>query len=112
MSDNENKFTAKSSVAVEDGMNFRLPGPLDKGVAEVDKLLANAKGNLGLDFADCTFISVDGLEWLEEMLLLAQSKGVTVRFSNVTPSVYKVFKVAHIDSVMQSCGLPISGPVC
>lgn len=112
MSEKQNKFSVKSGTAVEDGMNYRLPGPLDKGVAEVDKLLANAKGNLGLDFADCTFISVDGLEWLEEMLLRAQSKGVTVSFSNVTPSVYKVFKVAHIDSVMKACGLPVSGPVC
>ncbi|HNB23606.1 MAG TPA: STAS domain-containing protein [Candidatus Melainabacteria bacterium] len=106
------KSKKKETTAVKDAVSFRLPGPLVKSLDEVDKLLAADKGDLKLDFADCTFISVEGLEWLEEMLLRAQSKGVTVTFSNVTPSVYKVFKVAHIDSVMGACGLPISGPVC
>lgn len=106
------KSKKKESAAVKEAVSFRLPGPLVKGLDDVDKLLAAGNGDLKLDFADCTFISVDGLEWLEEMLLRAQSKGVTVTFSNVTPSVYKVFKVAHIDSVMGACGLPISGPVC
>lgn len=108
----EKSKKAESANAVKNGMNFRLPGPLMKGLDDVDKLLAAGKGDLALDFSDCTFISVEGLEWLEEMLLRAQSKGTNVSFSNVTPSVYKVFKVAHIDSVMGACGLPISGPVC
>lgn len=106
------KTASQSASAVKEGNKFRLPGPLVKSLDDVDKLLATISGDLQLDFADCTFISVEGLEWLEEMLLRAQSKGVTVTFSNVTPSVYKVFKVAHIDSVMGACGLPISGPAC
>jgi len=108
----EKKKANKEAGAVKEAMKFRLPGPLLKGVDDVDKLLASGSGDLLLDFSDCTFISVEGLEWLEEMLLRAQSKSVSVTFSNVTPSVYKVFKVAHIDSVMGACGLPISGPVC
>lgn len=106
------KSKKKETGAAREAVSFRLPGPLVKGVDEVDKLLAEGNGDLKLDFADCTFISVEGLEWLEEMLLRAQSRGVVITFSNVTPSVYKVFKVAHIDSVMSACGLPISGPVC
>ena len=108
----EKKKSKESSTATKDAAQFRLPGPLVKSLDEVDKLLASGSGDLNLDFSDCTFISVDGLEWLEEMLLRAQSKGVSISFSNVTPSVYKVFKVAHIDSVMGACGLPISGHVC
>lgn len=108
----EKSKKTKESGAVKELMNFRLPGPLVKCLDDVDKLMASNLGDLLLDFSDCTFISVEGLEWLEEMLLRAQSKGVSVSFSNVTPSVYKVFKVAHIDSIMGACGLPISGPVC
>ncbi|MBA3994294.1 MAG: hypothetical protein C0469_12270 [Cyanobacteria bacterium DS2.3.42] len=108
----KSKKSKDSGAAVKDSVSFRLPGPLIKGLDDVDKLMASNSGDLALDFSDCTFISVEGLEWLEEMLLRAQSKGVSVNFTNVTPSVYKVFKVAHIDSVMGACGLPISGPVC
>ncbi len=108
----KSKKSKDSGAAVKDSVGFRLPGPLMKGLDDVDKLMASNSGDLALDFSDCTFISVEGLEWLEEMLLRAQSKGVSVTFSNVTPSVYKVFKVAHIDSIMGACGLPISGPVC
>lgn len=112
MTEKSKKSKESGTAAVKDTVKFRLPGPLVKCLDEVDKLMASNSGDLLLDFSDCTFISVEGLEWLEEMLLRAQSKGVTVTFSNVTPSVYKVFKVAHIDSIMGACGLPISGPVC
>lgn len=106
------KKKKENGGSVKEQMSFRLPGPLVRGLDDVDRLLASGSGDLLLDFSDCTFISVEGLEWLEEMILRAQSKSVSVNFSNVTPSVYKVFKVAHIDSVMSACGLPISGPVC
>ncbi len=108
----KSKKSKEAGAAVKETIKFRLPGPLVKGLDDVDKLMAANSGDLLLDFSDCTFISVEGLEWLEEMLLRAQSKGVSVTFSSVTPSVYKVFKVAHIDSIMGACGLPISGPVC
>lgn len=91
---------------------YSLNGPLERAIDEVDRLLATGKIDLKLDFSDCRFITVDGLEWLEEMLLRAQSQGANVSFANVSPAVYKVFKVAHIDSVMKACGAPVMGPVC
>ena len=67
-----------------------------------------------LDFTGCKFISVDGLEWLEELLLRSDSLGSKVVFTNLVPPVYKVFKVAHIDSLLRACGAPsqVSEPFC
>ncbi len=84
-----------------------------RGVDEVDRLLAAGSGNLELDFTEVNFISVEGLEWLEELQLRAQSQGATVTFINLQPEQYKVFKVAHIDSLLKACGAPMrSGPSC
>ena len=92
---------------------FMLPGSLNRALVEVDATLAGGSSDLLLDFVDCTFVSVDGLEWLEELLLRADSGGALVEFKNVRPSIYKVFKVAKIDAVLRACGGPApSGPVC
>ena len=92
---------------------FLMPPQLAKQVDDVDLTLANGNVDLILDFSQCKFISVEGLEWLEELLLRAQSISSQVHLKNVIPSVYKVFKVARIDSVLKACGgkMP-SGPVC
>jgi len=92
---------------------FKLPETLEKGLDAVDRLLAPGNVDLNLDFADVTFISVDRLEWLEELLLRAKSYGAIVGFSNVRPEQYKVFKVVKIDSILEACGaLAQSGPAC
>lgn len=92
---------------------FMMPPSLNRQVDEVDLTLANGQVDLLLDFGGCNFISVDGLEWLEELLMRAQSLGANVNLKSVKPSVYKVFKVAKIDSVLKACGgASASGPVC
>ncbi|MFA6211218.1 MAG: STAS domain-containing protein [Candidatus Obscuribacterales bacterium] len=103
---------AKQSRQVE---KVRIMGELERGLDHVDKILATGKTDVELDFSACTFISVDGLEWLEEFLLRADSLKSTVTFVNVQSPVYKVFKVAHIDSLMRACGSPnqdAQGLVC
>ncbi len=92
---------------------FVLPGSLNRALVEVDVTLASGNSDIVLDFADCKFISVDGVEWLEELLLRADSADAKVELKNVTPSIYKVFKVAKMDSILRSCGgnAP-TGPVC
>jgi hypothetical protein len=93
----------------------RVLGSLDKGLDDVDRLLAQGKNDLELDFGACKFISVEGLEWLEELLLRADSASTKVRFVNLQPTQYKVLKVAHIDSLMRACGAPgaeASTPQC
>lgn len=84
----------------------RITGHLTRRIDEVDKLLASGKTNLEIDFSACPFISVEGLEWLEEMLMRANSQQATVRFINIPPTLYKVFKVAHIDSILEASGSP------
>jgi len=104
--------SGKTSKSIE---RVRILGALEKGLDDVDLLLASGKGDLELDFGACNFISVDGLEWLEELLLRAESHGANVRFVNLQPPQYKVLKVAHIDSLMRACGAPgkdASGPAC
>lgn len=90
-----------------------MPPVLNRQIDEVDLTLAAGSSNLILDFGTCIFISVDGLEWLEELLMRAGSLQSKVQLKNVKPSVYKTFKIARIDSVLQACGgaMP-SGPVC
>jgi hypothetical protein len=92
---------------------FPVPEKLSRSIDEVDRMLAGGKLDLSLDFSSCKFVSVEGLEWLEELLLRASSLSAEVRLSNVAPSIYKVFKVARIDNVLKACGaLTTSGPVC
>jgi hypothetical protein len=90
-----------------------ISGPLERGIDQIDRKLATGV-SLIIDFNGCKFITVDGLEWLEELLLRSDSLGSTVEFVNLTPSVYKVFKVAHIDSLLRACGSPsaLSAPNC
>jgi anti-anti-sigma regulatory factor len=92
----------------------RITGTLDRSVEEADRLLAADKADILLDFSDCPFVTVDGLEWLEELLLRAESKKHTVSIDSVPPSVYKVFKVSHIAPILRACGSPTlpNGPVC
>jgi len=92
---------------------FNVKGSISKSISDVDRLLASGKIDLTLDFKEATFVSVDGLEWLEELLLRSQSLQAKVSFVNVSPEIYKVFKVAHIDSLLEACGaLSQSGPAC
>ena len=84
----------------------KLSGSLHRAVDEVDRHLALGNSDMVIDFSQCTFISVEGLEWLEEMLMRASSHGAHVRFVHLPPKIYKVFKVAHIDSILAACGSP------
>ena len=91
---------------------YSIPALLERGIDQVEQLLASGN-NVILDFRGCTFITVAGIEWLEEILLRAQSAQVSVQFINLRPTVYKVFKVAHIDSLLKACGAPgPTGRVC
>jgi hypothetical protein len=92
---------------------YKIPEQLARPIDEVDHMLAGGNLQLNLDFVDCTFITVEGLEWLEELLMRASSLSSTIELTNVLPSIYKTFKVARIDSVLKACGgSSISGPVC
>jgi anti-anti-sigma regulatory factor len=105
----------KSSAKTETIEKVFIAGALEKGLSDVDRLLASGKSDLQLDFAGCNFISVDGLEWLEELVMRADSQGKNIRFVNLHPAQYKVLKVAHIDSLMRACGAPgkeASAPAC
>lgn len=94
----------------------KITGELRGSVDEIDKLLASGTVDLTIDFTACTFISVEGLEWLEEMLMRAGSLQANVSFVNMPPPIYKVFKVAHIDSILHASGSPppasSGAPVC
>lgn len=91
-----------------------LAGSLDRSVEQVDRILASDTAHIVLDFTNCTFITVEGLEWLEELLLRAESKKHDITIKNVPPKVYKVFKVSHTDSILRACGAPAtsSGSEC
>jgi hypothetical protein len=92
---------------------FKMPEQLMRAVDDVDRILAGGNVDLKLDFSNCTFISVDGVEWLEEILMRASSLSADVELMNIAPSVYKVFKIARIDSIVKACGgMSASGPVC
>ena len=89
-----------------------ISGALERGIDQIDKTLASGVDMI-IDFSDCTFVSVDGLEWLEELMLRATSLQSTVRMVKMRPTVYKVFKVAHIQSLLKACDSPVPrGPVC
>jgi anti-anti-sigma regulatory factor len=85
---------------------YKISGSLNRAIDEVDRLLAAGGAPLVIDFSHCTFVSVEGLEWLEEMLMRASSHSDQVRFINLPPTIYKVFKVAHIDNILAACGSP------
>ena len=91
---------------MNENQTCKITGQLRSSVDEIDKLLATGKVDLTIDFTACTFISVEGLEWLEEMLMRAASLQANVNFVNMPPPIYKVFKVAHIDSILQASGSP------
>jgi anti-anti-sigma regulatory factor len=101
---------------MKENQTRRITGQLRGSVDEIDKLLASGAGDLTLDFSACAFISVEGLEWLEEMLMRATSLQANVSFVNMPPPLYKVLKVAHIDSLLQASGSPRpaswSAPAC
>jgi hypothetical protein len=89
-----------------------ITGSLERGIDHIDKALASGV-DLILDFSECTFITVEGLEWLEELMLRATSLQSSVRMVKIKPTVYKVFKVAHIQSLLKACDSPAPrGPVC
>jgi len=92
------------------GTPTRIFGQLTRAVDEIDRLLASGIADLTIDFTACTFISVEGLEWLEELLMRAESSKTVVNFVNVPPAIYKVFKVAHIASISRACGSPNNFP--
>lgn len=96
---------AEQAVEARRNEVLQIQGPLERGIDHIDRTLATGV-NLTLDFANCKFITVEGLEWLEELLLRSDSLGSKVVFTNLVPSVYKVFKVAHIDSLLRACGAP------
>lgn len=92
---------------------FDVVGTLEHPIDQVDHTLATGLIDLTLDFSGCTFLSVGGIEWLEEILLRADSLKSKVYFVNLNPSIYKVLKVAHIDSLLKACGAPApNGPTC
>jgi hypothetical protein len=93
---------------------FQMPAKLSRALDEVDRLLAPGNLDLVLDFMGCDFITVEGLEWLEELLLRADSLSSQVRLDHVPPAIYKVFKVSRIDDVLRACagGAKPAGPVC
>ena len=92
---------------------FVMPDQLLRAVDEVDRTLAGGDTDVNLDFVDCKFISVEGVEWLEELVMRSTSLSAKVEFTNVLPSIYKVFKIARMDSLTKACGgMSNSGPVC
>jgi anti-anti-sigma regulatory factor len=90
----------------EAGETVAIVGRLDRSVEAADRLLAADQSDIVIDFSQCSFVTVDGLEWLEELMLRASSKKHTVSFTGIPPSIYKVFKVSHIDGILRACGAP------
>jgi len=93
----------------------KITGSLIGPQPEIDKLIASGKQDLVIDFSECVFISVPGLEWLTDMLSKAGAAGIKVNYVAIPPTLYKVFKVARISNILDACGSPIapaSGQVC
>ena len=94
--------------------NYKIVGDLVRNNEAVEKLITTGQ-DLCIDFSGCTFVSVAGLEWLESMLLKAGSGKVNVTFTGMPPTLYKVFKVAHVESILNACGSPTGSarnPAC
>ncbi len=92
----------------------KVPAIFNGEIQGAKKLAAETESPVLINFAECTFITVDGLEWLEEFVTSVEASGKHCRFQNMTPSIYKVFKVARIDCLLRSCGAPAiaEGAVC
>ncbi len=88
----------------------KIVGSLLRNDEALEKVIASGK-NVVVDFSQCNFISVAGLEWLESMLLKAGSGKAKVNFVDIPPTLYKVFKVARIPSILDACGSPIVSSV-
>ncbi len=86
----------------------KITGSLIGNQPDIDKLISAGNDNLTIDFSECTFISVPGLEWLKETLSRASANGVNISYTAIPPVLYKVFKVARIDSILNACGSPAS----
>src|SRR5580658_2672770 len=100
---------------MKENRTCKITGQLTGNQEAIDRLIAAGNIDLTIDFSECTFISVPGLEWLEEMLLKANSGAVNVSFVGMPPALYKVFKVARIESILNACGSPAgssAGPKC
>jgi anti-anti-sigma regulatory factor len=99
-------------VTMSELKTIKLDATVDRAVEDVDQVIASGVA-VAVSFREVTFVSVAGLEWLEELLLRSQSQGVSVRFVDVPPTIYKVFKVAHIGSLLEACGAVAAlGPAC
>lgn len=61
------------------------------------------KEDISLNFKNITFVSVYFLERLENLVERALDLNVKVNITNIQPSVYKVFQVARIESILQAC---------
>ena len=91
---------------MQETITHKIIGDLSKNDETVEKYVATAGKEILVDFSQCTFISIAGLEWLESMLLKANSGQVKVTFIELPPTLYKVFKVARIESILSACGSP------
>ena len=67
-----------------------------------NQLLDRKEISLGL--GEVTFISVYFLERLEKVVTGAKELNVKIQITNVQPSVYKVFQVARVKSILEICG--------
>ena len=100
---------------MKESITCKIVGDLSKNDETVEKHIAAGHKELLVDFSGCTFISVAGLEWLESMLLKAASGQVKVTFIELPPTLYKIFKVARIESILSACGSPAASrnaPAC
>ena len=84
----------------------KITGSLNGPQIEIDRLIASGNEDLIIDFGECNFISVPGLEWLRDMLAKAAVAEINVSFVSIPPTLYKVFKVARVESVLNACGSP------
>jgi len=93
---------------------IKVPVIFNGEIQGAKKFASESQSPILINFAECTFITVDGLEWLEEFVTSVEASGKHCRFENMIPSIYKVFKVARIDCLLRSCGAPVipEGAVC
>ena len=61
------------------------------------------KREILLDLKKVIFISVYFLERLEQFAKRAKSLSVEIKIINVNPSVYKVFQVGRVNTVLKVC---------
>ena len=111
MAEKKKTQTAEAERPLE---RVRALGQLRDGLDEAERLMAEGKADVVIDLSACTDITVEGLEWLEEILLRSESFATTIHLENIPPPIYKVFKVARIDAILKACGAPAAalGPNC